>query len=71
MLLLMLPVDSPAVQYCVAKFLWWAWWQAIVMILQNRRARGGGGWLAEQCKSLAFAAWCVRGCSNWRQNHMK
>ena len=38
MLLLTLPVDSPAVQFCVNKFLWWAWWQSIVMILQNRRA---------------------------------
>ncbi len=38
MLLLTLPVDSPAVQFCVNKFLWWAWWQSIVMILQNRWA---------------------------------
>ncbi len=35
-LLLMLPVDSPAVQFSVNKFLWWAWWQAIIMVLQNR-----------------------------------
>jgi hypothetical protein len=34
--LLMLPVDSPSVQFTVNKFLWWAWWQSIVMILQNR-----------------------------------
>ena len=26
MILLVLPVDSPAVQFCVSKFLWWAWW---------------------------------------------
>ena len=46
MLLLMLPVDSPAVQFCVAKFLWWAWWQSVVMILQNRWApREGVEWL--------------------------
>ena len=37
--LLMLPVDSPSVQFTVNKFLWWAWWQSIVMILQNRCAR--------------------------------
>ena len=36
--LLMLPVDSPAVQFTVNKFLWWAWWQAIIMVLQNRCA---------------------------------
>ena len=39
--LLMLPVDSPSVQFTVNKFLWWAWWQSIVMILQNRCTFGG------------------------------
>lgn len=38
-ILLMLPVDSPAVQFTVNKFLWWAWWQAIIMVLQNRYQR--------------------------------
>jgi hypothetical protein len=37
--LLMLPVDSPAVQFTVNKFLWWAWWQSIIMVLQNRYQR--------------------------------
>mmetsp|Transcript_6251 Transcript_6251/g.17948 ORF Transcript_6251/g.17948 Transcript_6251/m.17948 type:complete len:389 (+) Transcript_6251:300-1466(+) len=39
MILLMLPVDSPAVQFCVNKFLWWAWWQSFIMILQNSYQR--------------------------------
>ncbi len=28
LILLVLPVDSPAVQFCINKFLWWAWWCA-------------------------------------------
>ena len=25
-------------QFTVNKFLWWAWWQSLIMILQNRWA---------------------------------
>lgn len=38
-ILLLLPVDSASVQFCVNKFLWWAWWQSLIMILQNRYQR--------------------------------
>ena len=36
LILLTLPVDSPAVQVFVKKFLWWSGFQGLVMILQNR-----------------------------------
>lgn len=36
MILLTLPVDSPAVQVCVKKYLWWSAFQGSLMLLQNR-----------------------------------
>ena len=36
MILLTLPVDSPAVQVCVKKFLWWSAFQGSLMLVQNR-----------------------------------
>lgn len=39
MILLTLPVDSPAVQVCVKKFLWWSAFQGGLMLLQNRYQR--------------------------------
>ncbi|KAL3137129.1 hypothetical protein ABBQ32_006701 [Trebouxia sp. C0010 RCD-2024] len=39
MILLTLPVDSPAVQVCVKKELWWSAFQGGLMLLQNRYQR--------------------------------
>ena len=36
MILLTLPVNSPAVQVCVKKFLWWSAFQGSLMLVQNR-----------------------------------
>ncbi|WPT10900.1 Transmembrane protein 120-like protein [Picochlorum sp. SENEW3] len=39
-LMLSLPIDSPAVVRACRQFLWWAMLQGVVMILQNRYQRG-------------------------------
>lgn len=40
MILLTLPVDSPAVQVCVKKYLWWSAFQGSLMLMQNRYSTG-------------------------------